>query len=397
MRSRKFEAREKLAILEQWWEMGEGKRNARKVARDNWCSVSSLYKWNKKYDGSIFSLENGDQSPHYVWNKYSQDELDVIINASNQIKNGSNLKLYYVLRTQYAFIGSIRKVYRMLKRLQISKPCVEVEKYVTKEYRTPNMIGVKWQIDVKYVPYSCLLNLPGSVSNSGRRDGLKLYQFTCIDEASRKRFMFIYDSKGAAEARDFYLRCIAYFGYAPLIVQTDNGKEFTNYDRDTQKRVDAIDRQLGKAMSREHAFTEMMRKYGTRHDLIQIATPRHNGKVERSHRTDNEEFYAHTTFESIQDARAQIQCWVDEYNNGRYNSAIGYKTPQQREDELIEKLKREHDEATFEDFDRSKKLIYKRVAKIELRERKIAWAQAERDVCRDINTLSKVESKHLPF
>jgi transposase InsO family protein len=45
---------------------------------------------------------------------------------------------------------------------------------------------------------------------------------------------------------------------------------------------------------------------GIRHKLIRPYTPRHNGKVERSHRKDNERFYAVNTFTSFNDFRLKL-------------------------------------------------------------------------------------------
>lgn len=53
---------------------------------------------------------------------------------------------------------------------------------------------------------------------------------------------------------------------------------------------------------------------GIRHKLIRPYTPRHNGKVERSHRKDNEEFYASHKFFSFQDFQKQLAVRQRQYN-----------------------------------------------------------------------------------
>lgn len=47
-------------------------------------------------------------------------------------------------------------------------------------YHTPKMVGEKWKIDVKYVPKECV-----SIQNNYNR----YYQYTILDECSRKRFL----------------------------------------------------------------------------------------------------------------------------------------------------------------------------------------------------------------
>ena len=78
----------------------------------------------------------------------------------------------------------------------------------------------------------------------------------------------------------FIKMALHYFKYRPEIIQTDNGAEFT-YTMDTRK---------------EHPFDIYCREEGILHTLIRPRTPRHNGKVERSHRNDNERFYKYLSF-----------------------------------------------------------------------------------------------------
>ncbi|PKK40456.1 hypothetical protein ABB02_00315 [Clostridiaceae bacterium JG1575] len=84
---------------------------------------------------------------------------------------------------------------------------------------------------------------------------------------------------------------IRHFGYQPQTIQTDNGFEFTHF-QDT-KRI--------------HAFGRFCQEQGIRHQLIRPRTPRHNGKVERSHRNDNVRFYKHLSFYSYDDLIRQMK------------------------------------------------------------------------------------------
>lgn len=75
-------------------------------------------------------------------------------------------------------------------------------------------------------------------------------------------------------------------------------------------------------------FQRRLQGHGIRHKLIRPSTPRHNGKVERSHRKDNERFYASHTFYSFEDFSKQLQI----YNRKDYNQfpmrPLGWKSPQ---------------------------------------------------------------------
>lgn len=101
-----------------------------------------------------------------------------------------------------------------------------------------------------------------------------------IDEASRERFIYAYNEYSSYSTVDFVIRAIEYFGYTPDIIQTDNGAEFTH----TAKT------------SRVHPLDDLCFKLGIYHKLIRPRTPWHNGKVERSHRNDQERFYNPSAF-----------------------------------------------------------------------------------------------------
>ncbi|MCL2570664.1 MAG: helix-turn-helix domain-containing protein [Firmicutes bacterium] len=75
---KKFKAKEKLKILEAWWKKGGGRRNANRVARWYECSPQSIYLWANRFDGSVESLENGDQTPHTFPNAYTEEQLNVV-------------------------------------------------------------------------------------------------------------------------------------------------------------------------------------------------------------------------------------------------------------------------------------------------------------------------------
>ena len=62
-------------------------------------------------------------------------------------------------------------------------------------------------------------------------------------------------------------------------------------------------------------FEARLKQWGIRHKLIKPYTPRHNGKVERSHRKDNEYFYATHSFYSFEDFKQQLSVHNRNYNN----------------------------------------------------------------------------------
>lgn len=89
---------------------------------------------------------------------------------------------------------------------------------------------------------------------------------------------------------DFIKRVIKYYRYKPKEIQRDNGMEFT-YNQSKIKKA--------------HPVTKILRELGIKHHKIQSQTPQHNGKVQRSHRNDNEKFYSYLKIYSIENLREQ--------------------------------------------------------------------------------------------
>lgn len=70
------------------------------------------------------------------------------------------------------------------------------------------------------------------------------------------------------------------------------------------------------------------------HHTIRPRTPRHNGKVERSHRNDNERFYNFLKFYSLEDLRYQGKLYLKRSNNIPM-AVLGFKTPLEKRKKLI--------------------------------------------------------------
>ena len=156
--------------------------------------------------------------------------------------------------------------------------------------------GQRVQIDVKFVPASCLV---------GAAAGKKFYQYTAIDEFSRYRYLEAFEENSTYSSTQFLIHMLNHFkrlGFSVKCVQTDNGFEFT-------KRFG------GSAPGNLSLFERALKERQIAHKLIRPFTPRHNGKVERSHRKDNEYFYATHKFYSFADFKAQLAVHLRKYNN----------------------------------------------------------------------------------
>ncbi len=146
------------------------------------------------------------------------------------------------------------------------------------------------QIDVKHVPQNYLV---------GELAGRKLYQYTCIDEYSRYRYLEIFEEKSTYSSKQFIENCIKKMPFKIKCVQADNDLEFTN--------------RLISANAKDTLFETTLKSSEIAHRCIKPYTPRHNGRVERSHWKDSRYFY-NDTFYSLDDIKKKLRRYLLNYN-----------------------------------------------------------------------------------
>ncbi len=234
-----------------------------------------VYRWKRRYDGSIESLRDLSRRSHHHPNQHTPDEIKLISDMRRRNPDAS-LVVFWVKLMQRGYSRSIPGLYRFLKKQGIMAVHPPNPKYIPKPY---------------------------------------FFQYTAIDEYSRWRFVEAFEEHSTYSSAMFVDHPVRAFPFPIECVQTDNGTEFTN--RFTTHK------------DKPTLFEAHLERHGIRHKLIRPYTPRHNGKVERSHRKDNERFYATHTFYSFKDFAEQLK----EYNRRDYNSfpmrPLGWKSPKQ--------------------------------------------------------------------
>ena len=280
------------------------------VCRRYHISKASLMRWNKRFDETRESLLDHSHRPHSPHpNSHTEQELKWIHDLHRRNPRISLLEMFGKLKSQKGYFRHPLSLYRVFRQLGYSSKAPSTKKaYVPKPYDTPDQIGVKWQMDVKYVPTSCYT---GDMPQ-------KFYQYTVIDEASRERFLYPYLEQTSFSTVDFLQRAIRYFGYQPQILQTDNGAEFTHIAK----------------TDRTHPLDVLCQKLGINHKRIRPRTPRHNGKVERSHRSDQERFYNHLKFYSFDDLNLQMARYRRRANQIPMQS-LNWLSPIQKRKQLV--------------------------------------------------------------
>ena len=249
-----------------------------------------VYRWRKRYDGTLQSLCDKSHRPHHHPNQHTAEELKLITDMRKRNTN-AGLVVFWVKQRQRGYSRSITGLYRILRKMgqMVVKP--PNPKYIPKPYEKMLYPGQRVQIDVKVVPTACIV---------GDAADKKFYQYTAIDEYSRFRYLEAFEEHSSYSSAVFLEHLIKAFKFPIKCVQTDNGMEFT-------KRLSA-----GKQTPT--MFEKALQKHNIQHKLIRPFTPRHNGKVERSHRKDNEYFYATHKFYSFDDFAKQLKVHNYKYN-----------------------------------------------------------------------------------
>ena len=270
-------------------------------------SRATVYRWRKMYDGTLDSLAEQSRRPHSHPNQHTPKELKLISDMRRRNPK-AGLVVFWVKLMQRGYNRSIPSLWRVLKRLTLLPVKPPNPKYIAKPYEKMLYPGQRVQIDVKVVPKSCI------VPNA---DGLqeRFFQYTAIDEYSRFRFIMAFKEQSTYSSVQFLNTLIKVFPFKIECVQTDNGSEFIKSFDERKK-------------GRFSLFEARLKELGIRHKLIRPFTPRHNGKVERSHRKDNEYFYATHKFYSFDDFSNQLAVHLKRYNSFPMRP-LAWKSPKQ--------------------------------------------------------------------
>ena len=277
-----------------------------------------IYRLRKRYDGTPESLKPKSRRPHSHPNQHTKEEITLIKNMFRRNPH-DGLVVFWVKPRRKGYRRSITGLFRCMGRLALRHAKLEnpKKKYTPKPYHNATFPGEKVQIDVKVVPRACL-------TGKYAENGGKLYQYTAIDEYTRMRYLAAFEEQSTYSSAMFLKRLVKYFPFPIRKVQTDNGTEFTK----TFTRAKEGDLTL---------FEQQLKAYGIEHQKIRPYTPRHNGKVERSHRKDNEYFYAKHTFYSLEDFEKQLRVHNRKYNNFPMRP-LGWKSPNETLDSFLQNL-----------------------------------------------------------
>ena len=306
------EVRRRLAVLRH---VEEETGNVAMTCRYFGISRQLYYRWLRRYEvEGLEGLRARSRRPHYSPNATSTEVVGKIIHLRQNYHFGPG-KIQMYLKRYHDVEISKSGVWRILKRLDMSRlPASQRYKRLDRRWKRyeKQLPGHRVQIDVKFIePLPAAPVRPGTTSTKPATPGRRrrYYQFTAIDDCTRLRVLKIYPANNQKTAIQFLDYVLSRLPFAVEVIQTDNGAEF------------------------QAAFHRHVIDKGIQHVYIKPRTPRLNGKVERSHRIDAEEFYRLLDGQLIDDSKLfgdKLQEWEDYYNYDRPHGALAGQTPYER-------------------------------------------------------------------
>ncbi|MEK6481955.1 IS481 family transposase [Catalinimonas sp. 4WD22] len=247
------------------------------------CGIarSTLQRWLKRLPQE--GLADRSRRPHKLARQKWDDEvINLILDIRDTYRFGkiricSHLLQHHQIKISPSTVERILKRYgrRLLKRYRKTQSFKRYAK---------NIPGERVQIDV------CKIDTG-------------IYQYTAVDDCSRFRVMHTYKRRTAKNSVNFLERIIEQMPFPIQTIQTDRGKEFFGV-----------------------VFQEEMKRYSIKFRPIKPRSPHLNGKVERSHHTDLQEFYIMANLKDPQ-LNDRLEEWQFHYNWFRAHSSLQGKTP----------------------------------------------------------------------
>jgi transposase InsO family protein/transposase-like protein len=285
---------------------GATSRNVACTCRHFGISRQAFYKWKRRFDEfGAAGLYDRPRAPHRSPRATAREVVSKILYLRQHYHFGPG-KIADYLKRFHAVAVARSTVHRILQRHGMQRlPANQKHQPHRKRwqrYEKPQP-GHRLQLDVKF-----LERIPGTRK--------RLYQFTAIDDCTRIRVLKVYDACTQRTAIRFIDEVRARLPFRIHVVQTDNGAEF------------------------QSQFHWHLEGHDIRHVYIRPRTPHLNGKVERSHRVDDQEFYQLLDKDGVTDDihlfNERLKEWEDYYNYHRPHGALGGQTPYER---LVEKTR----------------------------------------------------------
>ncbi len=303
MSSAERDIRRKLRVLKYFEQRG----NIAKTCRHFGISRQTFYDWRSRFEKDGESgLINHKPCPENPRLRVAPEVEEKIVHLRTRYHLGPDRIYWFIQRYHPSLKVSASGVYRVLRRLGLNRLPRNAKRRTVQTRRYEKQVpGHHIQVDVKFLSFE---------DENGKK--IRRFQYTAIDDATRIRALQIHERHNQATAIRFIDYVVEKFPFRIQTIRTDNGHEF---------------------QAKFHWHVEDL---GMRHAYIKPRTPRLNGKVERSHKTDHTEFYQLLTYTDDVDLNKKLKVWEDFYNFHRPHGSLKGKVPYEvLYDKLIAKPK----------------------------------------------------------
>jgi len=282
--------RQRLVWVKMYSECGD----AGYVCRRCGISRPTLRKWSRRYAAQgVEGLSDQSRRPHSSPNtKIGKQEEQWILSLRKTRKLGARRIQNELFRLHDCSLA-LATIHKVLVRNDVKPFKKRKKKSEYIRYQRP-IPGDRVQMD------TCKI-APG------------IYQYTSVDDCSRYRVLAVFSRRTAANTLTFLDQVIEEMPFPIQRIQTDRGREF--FAVKVQKK---------------------MMEYGIKFRPNKPASPHLNGKVERSQRTDKEEFYSTVKLE-LGELTDSVSEWQTYYNWQRTHGSLNGLTPMEKVCELMDK------------------------------------------------------------
>lgn len=270
----------------QWYlQVDKEKRPVKEVCQIFGVSRKTYYKW-RKHDLGLSGNTSYQPSKNQPNTKLTY-LVKRFIEEQKLRTNYGPLKMKLLVKKELGLDISTTIIYRFYqKKKLIRKPQKKQPWYEPLKYHlTIEKPGQGVQMDTKYV----------------YKQGIRMYQFSVFDPFTEKYHFTVFPSKESKNAIQAFKVAQRYFGFKILSIQTDNGSEFRG------------------------VFHTWLTKKSIPHYFIPKSSPYWNGKVERVHRTIDDEYY-HNPLRVWKTPHE----WLHYYNFERIHLSLNGLTPQEK-------------------------------------------------------------------
>jgi putative transposase len=294
------EAKRRVKVI-QWYQEHGGK--VRLTARRFGYSPDTISRWARAYAGAgMQGLEPRSRRPHRV------REPEIPWATAERI---------CALREQYPMWGR-EKLRVLLERegIQVSPKSIDrtiarlKARSVLREPMRPKKAGTRHRERPRR-PKDLVVDRPGALVQLDTKQvclgrGRVVFHFGALDCFTRKRVVGLSPRLTSDQGAAFLHRAVGEFPFPIAGIQSDGGSEF-----------------LG-------AFARAAEELALPHYFNQPYYPQGNGQIERSFRTDEEEFYQVVDLPAdLSGLENALLAWNQVYERVRPHQALGYKTPDQ--------------------------------------------------------------------